>query len=625
MDDPGPFYELLGKLAYAFTEIQPLIPTYAHLIVSALFPIYAGAHASLSRPTSAAKPHKPKKKVTIAVEQEEEDSEQEEEDEIQKMEGLSPGDALIFPLMAGVTLTGLYFLIKWLKDPAILNKVLNGYFALFGLLSVSRFLTDGMDLIHGIVFPRSYSIGKTVYDVHTRAKVAKPLGSPRAKAISSPLPGIFGQIPLPSSVEAALWKIRNTPKVKLTAKLFVRNIVSAKARIGIFGVAGFVLGLAAVLYFNLVDKPWFLTNLMGFAFSYGALQIMSPTTFSTGTLLLSALFFYDIYMVFFTPMMVTVAKSLDIPIKLLFPRPDVPSKDPNKPPIKQHAMLGLGDVVLPGIMIGLALRFDLYMFYLRRQFRTGVAPVSDSPTSTTADGAENSDKATETEQAQRSVVHKVPYTSVSGRWGEYLWSATPYHDFTFPTPYFKATMAGYVVGMLATLAAMQIANHPQPALLYLVPGVLISAWATALFRGELKEMWEFSEAVDDEEEETHNDTAKKIGSQSILSKERAQRFEKRVKNAMEKNTEGDSTADDKGISQPKRDRKSEKEVRDRELLHFSVVAPYSPKKSKRGNQGSNSGADSTDSDEAGKDMKSWSTRIEVDAVDGSPAKRRRVS
>ncbi|KAK7513855.1 intramembrane protease 2 [Phyllosticta citriasiana] len=617
MDDPGPFYELLGKIAYAFTEIQPLIPTYIHLILSALFPIYAGAHASLSRPTSAAKPHKPKK---VTVELEEEDSEPEDEDEVQKMEGLSPSDALLFPLMAGVTLAGLYFLIKWLKDPAILNKVLNGYFALFGLLSVSRFLTDGMDLIHVIVFPRRYSVGRTVYDVHTRAKVATPLGSSREKTVSSPLPGLLGRIPLPSSVEAALWRIRNTPKVKLTAKLFVRNIISGKARIGIFGVAGFVLGLVAVLYFNFVDKPWFLTNLMGFAFSYGALQIMSPTTFGTGTLLLSALFFYDIYMVFFTPMMVTVAKSLDIPIKLLFPRPDVPSEDPNKPPVKQHAMLGLGDVVLPGIMIGLALRFDLYMFYLRRQYRTGVAPSSATPTSTTADdAAKGSDKATETQQAQ---LRKVSYTSVSGRWGEYLWSAKAYHDFGFPTPYFKATMAGYVVGMLFTLAAMQIANHPQPALLYLVPGVLISAWATALFRGELKEMWEFSEAVDEEEDEKHNDTAKKIGNQSILSKERAERFEKRLEKAVGKYVEADLTADDNDGDRRKRITKSKKKVRDRELFHFSVVAPHSLKKSKGENQ---SGAVSTDSDEVGQEKKNWSTGIGLDTIDGSPAKRRRVS
>ena len=37
-------------------------------------------------------------------------------------------------------------------------------------------------------------------------------------------------------------------------------------------------------------------------------------------LLPPGLFFYDIFWVFFTPVMVTVAKSFDAPIKLLFPR-----------------------------------------------------------------------------------------------------------------------------------------------------------------------------------------------------------------------------------------------------------------------------------------------------------------
>ncbi len=41
-----------------------------------------------------------------------------------------------------------------------------------------------------------------------------------------------------------------------------------------------------------------------------------------GALLLTGLFFYDIFWVFGTPVMVSVAKSLDAPIKLLFPRPD---------------------------------------------------------------------------------------------------------------------------------------------------------------------------------------------------------------------------------------------------------------------------------------------------------------
>lgn len=36
-------------------------------------------------------------------------------------------------------------------------------------------------------------------------------------------------------------------------------------------------------------------------------------------------------------------------------------------------------------------------------------------------------------------------------------------------------------------------NHGQPALLYLVPGILLSLWGTGLVRGQLKLMWEYTE------------------------------------------------------------------------------------------------------------------------------------
>ena len=41
-------------------------------------------------------------------------------------------------------------------------------------------------------------------------------------------------------------------------------------------------------------------NLIGFGFCYGTLQLMSPTTFWTGSLILGGLFIYDIIMVFYT-------------------------------------------------------------------------------------------------------------------------------------------------------------------------------------------------------------------------------------------------------------------------------------------------------------------------------------
>ena len=50
--------------------------------------------------------------------------------------------------------------------------------------------------------------------------------------------------------------------------------------------------------------------------------------------------------------MLTVAKNVDAPIKLQFPR-DL-STDP-----KQFSILGLGDIVIPGIFMSLCLRFDV--------------------------------------------------------------------------------------------------------------------------------------------------------------------------------------------------------------------------------------------------------------------------
>ena len=65
---------------------------------------------------------------------------------------------------------------------------------------------------------------------------------------------------------------------------------------------------------------------------------------------------------------------------------------------------------------------------------------------------------------------------------------------------------------------MSVFQHAHPALLYLVPGVLISLWGTALVRGEVKEMWEFSEALTGEqiEEETEGEK-KEAGAQEEKS------------------------------------------------------------------------------------------------------------
>ena len=99
-------------------------------------------------------------------------------------------------------------------------------------------------------------------------------------------------------------------------------------------------------------KNWVYNNVMAFIFCIHALQTMFIGNFKNGFMLLTLLFFYDIFFVFGTDVMLTVAKGIDAPIKLLFP------KDYTKEGKAAFAILGLGDIVIPGIFVSLCLRFD---------------------------------------------------------------------------------------------------------------------------------------------------------------------------------------------------------------------------------------------------------------------------
>ena len=505
--------EILGRIAYEFSLIQPYIPTYLHLLMAALFPIYTGAHASLSRPSSAAKPPKRKRDA-------DEDDDERPAEKTQRMEGLSPSDAILYPLLTGSMLAGLYFLIKWLQNPAILSQILNWYLSVFGILSITQLLSDSITTITSYAFPSTYSAGGLVWEVKQKQKAASARTHTTAGVAApvhrlSPLPGFLSQLPLPLSVTNGLWGIRQLLTQPVwVMEAYIRGLVETKVAIGVQGVYSFLFAIAAVLYFNLLDKPWWLTNLLGFSFSYSALQLMSPTTFWTGTLVLTSLFFYDIYFVFFTPLMITVATKLDIPVKLLFPRPSGADEDPTK---KAMSMLGLGDIVLPGIMIGLALRFDLYLYYLKKQRKAKQASPEGPKIS-----VEKEEKKRSRDDSIRETmgIVKATYISATGGWGERFWLGEKHRkgteDGSFPKTYFHTSVIGYIIGMLCTLGVMHVYKHGQPALLYLVPGVLCSLWGTALVKGDLKTMWEYTEA---EEEEAEKSKSEKLGADKKVSKE----------------------------------------------------------------------------------------------------------
>jgi minor histocompatibility antigen H13 len=145
---------------------------------------------------------------------------------------------------------------------------------------------------------------------------------------------------------------------KLKLKLEYEDIVLVNLKFGFGEVISLMLSVGILaLYFT--TKNWILSNLIAFSFCILSIRTIKLDTVMTGVVLLGALFFYDIFWVFQTPVMVTVAKSLDFPIKLLFPRMFIFSVDLIID-TKDFAMLGLGDIVIPGFFSAVCLRYDLH-------------------------------------------------------------------------------------------------------------------------------------------------------------------------------------------------------------------------------------------------------------------------
>ena len=519
---------LINEMAYQWILIPPMLGTGVLVLLSALLTIYTGSHASLTRPTSARIPAKRKKQPG-------KDDEDVSIESLRKMEGLSPSDALLLPLFAGLTLAGLYIIIQWLEDPAILNTILNWYFAVFGLFGITKLFADAMGFAQSLIFPSKYAYGGQIWEIKAKQRFAVATKAQNKKC-SSPLPGLLSRLSLPAKVAGAIWTLRELPSKKAHVRFYIYRMLELNLHIGPQGCLSFLLALVATLFFNLVAKPWWLMNILGYSFAYASLQLLSPTTFSTGTLILAALFVYDIYFVFFTPLMVTVATQLDIPAKMLFPRPSSPNDDPTKP---AYSMLGLGDIVLPGLVIGFALRFDLYLFYLRKQKHQNQEDKKNKGNSSMKDP-----ETPDTRVKKIKGITKAEYKPATGGWGERFWvgkhdsAGEPINGGVFPKTYFYACILGYVVGMVTTLAVVSFSSSAQPALLYLVPGVLISLWTTALIKGDLKEMWNFDE-TDSEDESSKRSDKSKEPLKSIFSQSR----QDEMRGSLEGYLKGDSDKD----------------------------------------------------------------------------------
>ncbi|XP_057500937.1 signal peptide peptidase-like isoform X2 [Actinidia eriantha] len=196
-------------------------------------------------------------------------------------ETMSKEHAMRFPLVGSAMLLSLFLLFKFLSKDLV-NAVLTCYFFILGIVAFSATL----------------------------------------------LPAIRRFLPKHWTEDLITWRF---PYFRSLEVEFTRSQVIA-AIPGTFFCAWYAL-----------QKHWLANNILGLAFSIQGIEMLSLGSFKTGAILLAGLFVYDIFWVFFTPVMVSVAKSFDAPIKLLFPTADS---------ARPFSMLGLGDIVIP---VGLVL------------------------------------------------------------------------------------------------------------------------------------------------------------------------------------------------------------------------------------------------------------------------------
>lgn len=450
----------------------------AKLVLSAAGIIYLGAHAALRRPPSAAPPKDRKARRKT-----------EEEDKL--AQGLEMSDAILFPLMAGIVLMSLYYLIQYLNDPAIISKILRWYMSIVSVASLVTFYAHGVDLISDFVFPKYWrgfdGILRTVVQKNQAVVTCDDLGNATSRAplsACSPFPSVLSFLTPTPKLQKVLWNIRSIFKREWLFRLVLHGVGDEKAHVKFATMMALPLAATtAILYFNTTSP--FLSNILGYGMCYCSFLILSPTDLLIGSLVLWGLFFYDIFMVFYTPFMITVATTLDVPIKLQFKA------------AQRQSILGLGDIVIPGMFVAWALRADLWMHYQRMvKYEPTELQIMEKDTVT-------GKVVTRSEVKYREI--KATYMEVKGNWGDWFWTRRfmslcapkvvppSLAASNFKKTFFYASMIGYLLGMFATLVMLLVFKRGQPALLYLVPGVLGSTYVTALARGEFKSLWKYTE------------------------------------------------------------------------------------------------------------------------------------
>jgi minor histocompatibility antigen H13 len=224
-------------------------------------------------------------------------------------EHMSDKDAMRFPIMGSCVLLGLFLCLKFLpKD--LINLLIAGYITFLGAFAIIATLEPLLSRL----LPES--LARTHIHLPTIPKIPFILPEPLEWH-----PNILELILLAPALALGVWYLRT--------------------------------------------KHWLANNILGICFSIAGIETFPLGSVRVSSILLAGLFLYDIFWVFCTPVMVGVAKDLEAPIKLMFRRGPW---DPATP--RNFAILGLGDIVIPGLVVALMCRYDLEHNFKTRYFQT---------------------------------------------------------------------------------------------------------------------------------------------------------------------------------------------------------------------------------------------------------------
>lgn len=224
-----------------------------------------------------------------------------------------------------------------------------------------------------------------------------------------------------------------------------------------------IIGILAAVGSCQPDAPFTLGNFVAVCIVTELLQLLSLNSFLTASTMLVGLLLYDVFWVFGSSqifgdnVMLTVAtsNSFDGPMKLIFPQWNENSPNP-------YSILGLGDLAAPGLLMALMLRFDRFR---SRQLAAATADVAGI-------GADVAVTSAESAGEEKSYERQVAVEDKS---------------------YFNASIVAYLAGLALTIGVNSYTGAAQPALLYLVPSLLLGLLSLSLSRSETDTLFKYQD------------------------------------------------------------------------------------------------------------------------------------